>query len=44
MIFAPGFGGDQNMWRFVWPSFADKYRIALFGHVGAAGRGLASGN
>lgn len=35
MLFAHGFGCDQNMWRFVWPAFADEYRIVLFDHVGA---------
>ena len=35
MIFSHGFGCDQNMWRFVWPSFAEAYRIVLFDHVGA---------
>src|SRR3954471_17883385 len=34
MVFAHGFGCDQNMWRHVWPSFADDYRIVLFDHVG----------
>lgn len=34
MLFAHGFGCDQNMWRFVTPAFADKYRIVLFDHVG----------
>jgi sigma-B regulation protein RsbQ len=34
MVFAHGFGCDQNMWRFVWPRFADRYRIVLFDHVG----------
>ena len=37
MLFAHGFGCDQNMWRFVWPAFADEYRIVLFDHVGAGG-------
>ena len=37
MLFAHGFGCDQNMWRFVWPAFADDYRIVLFDHVGAGG-------
>jgi sigma-B regulation protein RsbQ len=37
MVFAHGFGCDQNMWRFVWPEFADDYRIVLFDHVGAGG-------
>lgn len=35
MIFAHGFGCDQNMWRFVAPAFEDRYRIVLFDHVGA---------
>jgi len=34
MVFAHGFGCDQNMWRFVWPAFADKYRTVLFDHIG----------
>src|SRR5690349_15557640 len=35
MIFAHGFGCDQNMWRFVTPAFEDDYRVVLFDHVGA---------
>ena len=35
MIFAHGFGCDQNMWRFVAPAFEDEYRVVLFDHVGA---------
>src|SRR3954447_13504056 len=35
MLFAHGFGCDQNMWRDVWPAFADSHRIVLFDHVGA---------
>jgi sigma-B regulation protein RsbQ len=34
MMFSHGFGCDQNMWRFVWPTFADAYQIVLFDHVG----------
>src|SRR5215213_6115033 len=41
MLFAHGFGCDQNMWRFVWPAFADRHRIVLFDYVGA-GRRYAS--
>jgi sigma-B regulation protein RsbQ len=37
LLFAHGFGCDQNMWRFVWPRFADDYRVVLFDHVGAGG-------
>ena len=39
MMFAHGFGCDQNMWRFVWPEFAESYRVILFDH---AGMGAAS--
>src|SRR5687767_1549396 len=35
MIFAHGFGCDQNMWRLIVPAFEDSYRIVLFDHVGA---------
>ena len=35
MVFAHGFGCDQNMWRFVEPAFRDRYRTVLFDHVGA---------
>jgi sigma-B regulation protein RsbQ len=34
MLFAHGFGCDQNMWRFVAPAFADDYKLVLFDHVG----------
>lgn len=42
MVFAHGFGCDQNMWRFVAPAFADRYRVVLFDHVGAGGSDLAA--
>src|SRR5919206_566066 len=34
MIFAHGYGCDQNMWRLVAPAFADTHQIVLFDHVG----------
>ncbi|MEA2138329.1 MAG: sigma-B regulation protein RsbQ, partial [Solirubrobacteraceae bacterium] len=37
IVFAHGFGCDQNMWRFVWPAFAGERRVILFDHVGAGG-------
>jgi sigma-B regulation protein RsbQ len=37
MMFAHGYGCDQNMWRYVWPAFAEDHRIILFDHVGAGG-------
>jgi sigma-B regulation protein RsbQ len=42
MVFAHGFGCDQNMWRHVWPAFADDHRIVLFDHVGSGGSDLSA--
>jgi sigma-B regulation protein RsbQ len=41
MLFAHGFGCDQNMWRFVVTAF-DDYRCVLFDHVGAGGSDLSA--
>ncbi len=35
MLFAHGFGCDQNMWRLVVPAFLPGYRVILFDYVGA---------
>ena len=37
MVFAHGFGCDQNMWRLVAPAFEDDHCVVLFDHVGAGG-------
>ncbi|HEY1951640.1 MAG TPA: alpha/beta hydrolase [Gemmatimonadaceae bacterium] len=42
MMFAHGFGCDQNMWRFITPAFADDYRIVLFDYVGSGKSDIAS--
>jgi sigma-B regulation protein RsbQ len=42
MMFAHGYGCDQNMWRFVHPAFADDYKIVLFDHVGNGKSDLAA--
>jgi sigma-B regulation protein RsbQ len=34
IVFAHGFGCDQNMWRFVAPEFEADYKVVLFDHVG----------
>jgi sigma-B regulation protein RsbQ len=34
MVFAHGFGCDQNMWRFITPAFESNYRIVLFDYIG----------
>ena len=44
MLFAHGFGCDQNMWRFITPAFKDKYKIILFDYVGCGKSDLASYN
>ena len=35
MMFAHGFGCDQNMWRLMVPAFSSDYRVILFDYVGA---------
>lgn len=42
MVFAHGFGCDQNMWRFVAPAFEDDFRTILFDHVGAGSSDLSA--
>src|SRR6201991_736436 len=42
MVFAHGFGCDQNMWRFVAPAFEGDFKIVLFDHVGAGGSDLSA--
>lgn len=34
IVFAPGFGCDQTMWRFVTPAFADSHSLVLLDYVG----------
>jgi sigma-B regulation protein RsbQ len=35
MVFAHGFGCDQEMWRFVAPDFEVDHKVVLFDHVGS---------
>jgi sigma-B regulation protein RsbQ len=42
MLFAHGFGCDQNMWRYVAPAFEQDFRTVLFDHVGAGRSDLSS--
>ncbi len=42
MLFAHGFGCDQNMWRFVAPAFADEFRVVLFDYVGCGDSDLTA--
>jgi sigma-B regulation protein RsbQ len=42
MLFAHGFGCDQNMWRFVTPAFDDDYKVITFDYVGSGRSNLAA--
>lgn len=44
IIFAHGFGCDQNMWRFITPAFEKEYQTILFDHVGAGHSDISSYN
>jgi sigma-B regulation protein RsbQ len=44
MMFAHGFGCDQNMWRFITPAFEADYKIVLFDYVGAGKSDLSAYN
>jgi len=42
VLFAHGFGCNQDMWQRLLPWFTDEYRVVLFDHVGAGHSDLAS--
>lgn len=42
IVFAHGFGCDQNMWRFVAPAFESEFTTVLFDHVGAGRSDLSA--
>jgi sigma-B regulation protein RsbQ len=42
LIFAHGFGCDQNMWRLVAPAYSARYRLVLFDLVGCGGSDLSA--
>jgi len=42
IVFAHGFGCDQNMWGFVAPEFEPDHRVVVFDYVGAGGSDLAA--
>jgi sigma-B regulation protein RsbQ len=42
MFFCHGFGCDQNMWRFIAPLYARRYRTVLFDLVGSGGSDLTA--
>lgn len=40
VVFAHGFGCDQNMWRLMAPSYAERFRVILFDLVGSGASDL----
>ncbi len=42
LLFAHGFGCDQNMWRYVAPAFEQTHTVILFDHVGAGRSDLSA--
>ena len=42
IVFAHGYGCDQNMCRFVAPAFEGRYRTVMFDFVGAGGSDLSA--
>ncbi len=44
LLFAHGFGCDQNMWRFITPAFEDDYKIILFDYVGSGKSDISAYN
>jgi len=42
MMFAHGFGCDQNIWRSVAPAFARDFATVLFDYIGAGGSDLSA--
>jgi len=44
MLFAHGFGCDQNMWRYITPAFERDFKIVAFDYVGAGRSDLQAYN
>jgi len=44
IVFAHGYGCDQNMWRHVAPAFQNQFRTVLYDQVGAGGSDLSAFN
>lgn len=42
LVFAHGYGCDQQMWRFVAPAFEATHRVVLFDHVGCGRADLSA--
>jgi sigma-B regulation protein RsbQ len=44
ILFAHGFGCDNNMWRFVTPAFEKDYQVVVFDYVGSGNSDLTAYN
>jgi sigma-B regulation protein RsbQ len=42
IMFAHGYGCDQQMWRFIYPAYSARYRIILFDLTGSGGSDLSA--
>lgn len=42
IVFAHGFGCDQNMWRYLTPAFKDRFKLVLFDLVGSGKSDLSA--
>lgn len=42
IMFAHGFGCDQNMWRFITPAFEKDFKIILFDYVGSGNSDISA--
>nr|WP_315219484.1 alpha/beta hydrolase [uncultured Duganella sp.] len=42
MMLVHGYGCDQTMWRFLYPSFAERYQVILLDLVGSGGSDLSA--
>jgi sigma-B regulation protein RsbQ len=42
MVFAHGFGCDQNMWRLLAPAFEKRFRVLTFDLVGSGASDLSA--
>lgn len=42
IMFVHGYGCDQQMWRFIYPSFLGRYRVVLLDLVGSGGSDLSA--
>lgn len=42
IMFAHGYGCDQQMWRFIYPAYSQRYKIILFDLTGSGGSDLSA--